>query len=60
LLIIKQRVINWLRAVINGSLPVDDEQLAIVDHQSSAANQQRGTEALQEKLGAVNYSFFWK
>jgi hypothetical protein len=45
-------------AIINGSFPVYDEQLAIVDHQSSAANQQRVTEALQEKLHAVNYNFF--
>ncbi|MCF1494410.1 hypothetical protein GOZ83_12640 [Agrobacterium vitis] len=59
MLIIKQRVINCSMAIINGSLPVDDEQLAIVDHQSSAANQQRATEALQEKLRTVNYSFFW-
>jgi hypothetical protein len=48
LLIIKQRVINCLRAIINGSLPVDDEQLAIVDLQSSPANQQRAIEALSE------------
>jgi hypothetical protein len=50
LLIIKQCVINFLLAIINGSLLVDNEQLAIVDLQSSPANQQRAIEALSEQL----------
>jgi hypothetical protein len=60
LLIIKQRVINCSVAIINGSFPVDDEQVAIVDHQSSAANQQRAIEALSEQLRSINYIFLYK
>ncbi|CAN7643432.1 hypothetical protein LJR098_006226 [Rhizobium sp. LjRoot98] len=39
LLIIKKRVINCSLPISNGSFPVDDEQLAIVDNQSSAVNE---------------------